>query len=62
MSLHEVLNVQSPVSIYFVERINRLIWQIENLLLAFKLAILATVKVTGYGFYKLKKNNFFRNS
>ena len=50
MSLHEVLNVQSPVSIYFVERINRLIWQIENLLLAFKLATLATVKVTGYGF------------
>ena len=55
MSLYEVLNVQSRVGIYYVERIYRLIWQIENLLLAVKLTILAIVKVTGYGFQKLKK-------
>jgi len=55
MNLHEVLNVQSRVGIYYVERIYRLIWQIENLLLAVKLTILAIVKVTGYGFQKLKK-------
>ena len=61
MSLHEVLNVQSRVGIYFAERIYRLIWQIENVLLAVKLTILAIVKVTDCGFKKLKKNNFFRN-
>ena len=59
MSLHEVLNVQSRVGIYYVERIYRLIRQIENLLLAVKLTILAIVKVTGYGFKKLKKKITF---